>query len=95
MATSKPGRDLVGALTALRRERGVSQAELARRLGVKPPHLSRIEHGTDLRLSTFVEIARELRAEPVLIRKEHLAAVRALLADLQSEVESVERPRFA
>ena len=44
----------LGALLArARRERGISQAELARRLGMSGPHLSRIEHGADLRVSTL------------------------------------------
>lgn len=84
---------LIEEMTALRHRRGISQADLARRLGVAPPHLSRIEHGTDPRLSTFADIVRALGAEPVLVPKEHLAAVRAVLTDL-GEPSSEERPRF-
>jgi HTH-type transcriptional regulator/antitoxin HipB len=98
----EPGVDSVieplGALLArTRRERGLSQVELAGRLGMSGPHLSRIEHGADLRVSTLLDIARELRLEPVLVPKQHLAAVRALLAaDAREEaLERPERGRFA
>jgi transcriptional regulator with XRE-family HTH domain len=84
-------------LARARRERGISQAELARRLGMSGPHLSRIEHGADLRVSTLLDIARELKLEPVLVPKPRLATVRALLASTAAE-EAPERPergRFA
>lgn len=94
--TIRYGRDLVEALRRLRDERGFSQSDLAKRLGVAASHLSRIEHGADPRLSTFVDIARALNAEPMLVPKEYVSAVRALLEDLKSKHGSdVERPRFA
>jgi ribosome-binding protein aMBF1 (putative translation factor) len=37
-----------------------SQANLAGRLGKKRPYISRIEHGEDLRMSNFLQIAQEL-----------------------------------
>jgi transcriptional regulator with XRE-family HTH domain len=90
--------DSLGSLLArVRRERGLSQSELARRLGMSAPHLSRIEHGADLRVSTLLDLARELKLEPVLVPKHHLATVRALLAAEAAE-EAPERPergRFA
>jgi transcriptional regulator with XRE-family HTH domain len=84
-------------LARARRERGLSQSELARRLGMSAPHLSRIEHGADLRVSTLLDVARELKLEPVLVPKHRLATVRALLA-AEAQEESPERPergRFA
>lgn len=61
------------------------------------PHLSRIEHGADLRVSTLLDIARELRLEPVLVPKLQLSAVRGLLASLGAEEAPgrPERGRFA
>lgn len=94
MPKTRAADGLTAALIALRKQRGLTQAALARRLGVAAPHLSRIEHGTDPRLSTFVDIARELGAEPILIPKEHLAAVRSVLADLSGSPDLGERPRF-
>jgi DNA-binding Xre family transcriptional regulator len=88
----------IGSLLALaRRIRGLSQTELASSLKVSNANISRIEHGADLRVSTLVEIARALKMEPVLIPKEYVTAVRALLdsvSDTQNEDEPIQRPRF-
>jgi len=48
-------------LSALRLKAGLSQAEVARRIGTSQSHLSRIESGQeDPRRTTLVKIAREL-----------------------------------
>lgn len=41
------------ALAALRRRRGLSQAEVAARLNISQPAVSGVEHGADLRVSTL------------------------------------------
>jgi transcriptional regulator with XRE-family HTH domain len=96
---SAPSAGALGsALAHLRRERGLSQAELARRLGMSAPNLSRIEHGADLRVSTLLDLARALKLEPVLVPKDRLAMVRALLDDRAGGDEADGRPergRFA
>ena len=77
--------------------RGLSQTQLAATLNVSNANISRIEHGADLRVSTLVEIARALKMEPVLVPKEHITAVRALLdsiSDSRNEDEPIQRPRF-
>jgi transcriptional regulator with XRE-family HTH domain len=86
----------IGRLLASARERlGLSQSELARRLGVSGANLSRIEHGADLRVSTLVDIARALQLEPMLVPKERVPSVRALLDDLQRAHDTEpERGRF-
>jgi DNA-binding XRE family transcriptional regulator len=88
----------IGSLLALaRRMRGLSQTELAESLKVSNANISRIEHGADLRVSTLIEMARALKMEPVLIPKEYVTAVRALLnsiSDSQNENEPIQRPRF-
>jgi len=86
----------VGALlAATRKGQGLSQSELARRLGVSGANLSRIEHGADLRVSTLLEISRALQLEPMLVPKENVPSVRALLDDLHSSVDTeTERGRF-
>ena len=90
------GEHSVGRLLALaRRARGLSQTELARRLNVTNANISRIEHGSDLKVSTLIDLARELRLEPLLVPKEHLSSVRGLLDALQhGESDQHERPRF-
>ena len=90
------GEATVGRILAATRERlGLSQSELARRLGVSGANLSRIEHGADLRVSTLLEIARALRLEPMLVPKENVPSVRALLDDLQQPHDTTpERGRF-
>lgn len=90
-------RSIGSLLGVARRMRGLSQTELAAMLDVSNANISRIEHGADLRVSTLIEMARALKIEPVLIPKEHLTAVRALLdsiSDTRAEDEPVQRPRF-
>jgi transcriptional regulator with XRE-family HTH domain len=86
----------VGRILAATRERlGLSQSELARRLSVSGANLSRIEHGADLRVSTLLDVARALQLEPMLVPKEHVPSVRALLDDLQRPHDTQpERGRF-
>lgn len=90
------GETSVGRILAAARERlGLSQGELARRLAVSGANLSRIEHGADLRVSTLVDIARALQLEPMLVPKENVPSVRALLNDLQRPHDTEpERGRF-
>lgn len=86
----------IGRLLARERERqGISQAALARTLGVSAANLSRIEHGADLRVSTLIEIARALGLEPMLVPKEAVGAVRSVIDDVVSEPRQRERGRFA
>jgi HTH-type transcriptional regulator/antitoxin HipB len=85
----------VGRILAAARERiGLSQTELARRLAVSPANLSRIEHGSDLRVSTLLELARALQLEPMLVPKNLAPAVRAILDEPQSDDGHAERGRF-
>jgi transcriptional regulator with XRE-family HTH domain len=73
-------------------DRKTGQAELAWRLRMSPANLSRIEHGADFRVSTLLEIARELKLEPLLIPKELVPAVRAIVD--AADGEAPERGRF-
>ena len=81
-------------LAAARKRAGLSQTELARRLAVSAANLSRIEHGSDLRVSTLTEIARALQLEPMLVPKNLAPAVRAILDERQGGAERPERGRF-
>jgi HTH-type transcriptional regulator / antitoxin HipB len=85
----------LGRILAEARERaGLSQTELARRLNVSGANLSRIEHGSDLRVSTLLEIARALQLEPLLVPKNLVPAVRAMLEEPSNGHEQPERGRF-
>lgn len=85
----------IGRLLAAERERqGISQGRLARMLGLSAANLSRIEHGTDLRVSTLLDLARALGLEPMLVPKQAATSVRSVLADITS-AEAPLRGRFA
>ncbi|GAC1402749.1 MAG: hypothetical protein NVSMB64_03080 [Candidatus Velthaea sp.] len=92
------GETTIGHLLAEARESlGLSQAEVARRLGVSGANLSRIERGADLRVSTMIDIARALQLEPMLVPKSLVPSVRALLDELQESdaaQPAPERGRF-
>jgi transcriptional regulator with XRE-family HTH domain len=71
---------LIEALKTARQAKGLKQAELGAKLGLPQSHLSNIERGEiDPRLSTVTEMARLLDLEPMLIPRELVPAVRALL----------------
>lgn len=59
----QPALDVAEASLRLRRLRGMSQAQLARKLGTQQPAIARLESGTgNPRLSTVVELAEALGA---------------------------------
>jgi HTH-type transcriptional regulator / antitoxin HipB len=75
-----------------REAKGLSQADLGRRIGQPQSSVSRIERGGDLRVSTLLEMARVLDLEPMLIYKRLVPAVQALIghaADRRSPSENV------
>jgi transcriptional regulator with XRE-family HTH domain len=81
--------DIIRQLRAERQRKNLSQVELAQRLGVPQSQINRIEHGgSDIRLSTLLEMAHALGFEPVLIPKTLLPAVRHLLGKEQGGEES-------
>ncbi len=47
-------------LKSRRLELGISQEEVANRVGKKRPYISRVENGEDVRISNFVQIANAL-----------------------------------
>jgi transcriptional regulator with XRE-family HTH domain len=59
------GRLLAESLRRLREEAGWSQDELARRLGISRPTLTRLENaGQNVTLQTLSKLCRRLRCEP-------------------------------
>jgi transcriptional regulator with XRE-family HTH domain len=60
---AEESRRLGRRMKALREDRGLSQREVARRVGMTPPQLSKIENGeTDMRLSTVRSLLRAMNA---------------------------------
>jgi transcriptional regulator with XRE-family HTH domain len=92
------GERSVGQLLALERQRqGVSQGDLARRLGVSQANLSRIERGADLRFSTLLDVVRALGMEPMIVPKNAVGVLRSVLESMTRKdgEEKPDTPRFA
>lgn len=71
---------LIERLKAARLARGLTQRDLSVRAGVPQSHISRIESGAvDIKLSSFIELARVLGLEPVLVPRKVLPAVEAVI----------------
>jgi len=74
-------RSINGQLRDARRARHISQRALGARIGLPQSHVSAIETGkVDSRLSSIIELARQLDQELLLIPRALVPAVRALLA---------------
>ena len=98
LRTLGEGERSVGQLIALERQRqGISQGELARRLGVSQANLSRIEHGADLRFSTLLDVTRALGMEPMIVPKSTVGALRSVLESMARHDcdPKPDPPRFA
>ena len=50
-------------IAQIRKSKGISQKDLAKRLGIAPPTLSQIEHGGNPRIKTLARIAEELNCK--------------------------------
>ena len=71
--------DIALTLRAARKARGLSQRQLAERLGLTQAQISRFEHGrAELRLSSLVELARGTGLELMLVSRRSVPAVQAL-----------------
>jgi transcriptional regulator with XRE-family HTH domain len=70
---------LVATLKRAREQKGLTQRELAKKVGLPQSHISRIERGAvDLQTTGLIEIARALDMELVLVPRALLSAVQAL-----------------
>lgn len=66
-------------LKAARERAGLSQAEIAGKMGASQSHVSKIEAGTDVRASTLANMARVLGYEVMLVPVALVPAVAALI----------------
>jgi transcriptional regulator with XRE-family HTH domain len=71
---------IAAKIQSARKEKGLSQRTLSKKVGIPQSHLSKIEKGlVDLQLSTLIEIARTLELEPVLVPRRQLIVVEAII----------------
>lgn len=78
-------RALTEILRDARARKGWSQRDVSDRMKLTQAQLSRIESGvSDVRLATFVELARILDLEPVLVPRSALSGVNAVLRELEA-----------
>lgn len=62
-----------------RLRKGISQRDLSSKTGIPQGHISKIERGIiDLQVSTFIELARALELELMLIPRSLVPAITAL-----------------
>lgn len=84
-AVDKSSYPLVTALTAVRKARQMTQAELAQQAGLSRMTVQRLEsNGLDPRISTLQEMARVLQQELVVIPAHLHDAFKQWLADHSS-----------
>lgn len=82
-------RSLTGAIRDARGGKGWSQRDVSARMKLTQAQLSRIESGAaDVRLSTFVELARLLDLELVLVPRTALSGVNAVIGELQASQDA-------
>jgi transcriptional regulator with XRE-family HTH domain len=73
---------LLSALTASRRTRGLSQAELGKIVGLPQMHISGIETGKVVpRYDTLLDLVRVLGHDLILVPRELVPIVEALIRD--------------
>ena len=71
-------------LSEVRKLSGSTQRELARKLGIKQPSLSKLEHQDDMQISTLTRIVEALGGE---------LRVTACFPDVTVQVKPFDRPR--
>ena len=72
--------EIVKALKAARKSKGLSQRALAEKAGVLQTQISKIENGaTDFRTSTLVALARALDLELALVPRKAVSAVQSVV----------------
>lgn len=84
---------LTKALKKARKTHKLTQLELGRKAGLPQSHISKIEKGmVDLRASSLLELGRVLELELMLIPRQQLPMVRAMLNRTEGNDEA--RPAY-
>ena len=80
--------ELAKKLKATRKNKGVSQREFAKTIGMPQSRLSRIENGiTDIQISSLLELAISLDLELMLIPRQIVPIVSNLIRELTGPEE--------
>lgn len=74
-------------VAALRKRLRMEQRALEPLTGLKQPHIARIEGGQDVRLSTLEKLVKALGAALVVVPRDRLAEVQALLDTAPGKAE--------
>lgn len=87
-------KDIIKKLRAARKTKGLTQGALGSKMGLPQSHISQIEAGKiDMRLSSFLEMARLLDLEPMLIPRSLTPAVRSMISgDKKGSSQSAWQP---
>lgn len=86
-----PIQPFIDTLKSAREAKKLSQQELAGRLGIPQSHLSKIEAGkVNIKLLSFVEMARHLDLEVMLIPRQDISLVKTMIAEKGREENEVE-----
>lgn len=70
------------AIQQARRQKGLSQHQLAQQAGVTQPMVSLAERGKDMRVSTLQQIAAALDLVPMLVPRRAVPVVRGVMANV-------------
>lgn len=74
--------DIGKSLQVARDQSGLTQRAFAEKAGTTQARVSKIENGeTDPRISTIIELARTLDLELMLVPRQHIPAVKAILSN--------------
>ena len=69
----------VEQLRLARKRKGLTQAALGKKVGLRQSYVSKVEGGSiDIRLSSLLELARALELEPMLVPRSLVPAVQSL-----------------
>ena len=79
-------------LRAARKKLGLSQRELGKRIGVTQAHVSKVERGTDMRLTTLLNFARYLGYEVIMVPRQGVREAMIVSTLASRPVETVRSP---
>ena len=79
-------KDITNELKLARQHKGLTQRGLSQKAGIPQSHISKIESGAvDIKLSSFIELARVLDLEITVVPRRFLPAIEAMLSQTPSD----------